>query len=349
MVGLAIVAVAFIVVGIPVLSVIGLRGYWMWLRDKQIQGLLEERKLLIEKGTTDLPPLELPQMAWESKGAEVPPGQPPPMPQPLPTVTKSIVRSAIRWAGIIPLVLGACLVLWCTADPRGTPGEAVIVGLILGGIGLVVLLASGIAGALGGRAYAVAGAYEREEGEGPEPPTAIGQPLPVMTKSGVRSAGAWIGFVLLLVGACLFAWFIAVGAHSSPAAEWAAILGISLGGIGLVLLVASAIAGALGGRVYAVAGAYEGGEREALRALEIARVRDPLRNLKAGITLVFLAAAFVAWEFLTPALISGFRPQLQIAVILGGVGLALLVIHFTEAYYAHREGQEDDEEQDAPA
>jgi hypothetical protein len=308
MVGLAIVAVAFIVVGIPVLSVIGLRGYWMWLRDKQIQGLLEERKLLIEKGTTDLPPLELPQMAWESKGAEVPPGQPPPMPQPLPTVTKSIVRSAIRWAGIIPLVLGACLVLWCIADPRGTPGEAVM-----------------------------------------EPPTAIGQPLPVMTKSGVRSAGAWIGFVLLLVGACLFAWFIAVGAHSSPAAEWAAILGISLGGIGLVLLVASAIAGALGGRVYAVAGAYEGGEREALRALEIARVRDPLRNLKAGITLVFLAAAFVAWEFLTPALISGFRPQLQIAVILGGVGLALLVIHFTEAYYAHREGQEDDEEQDAPA
>jgi len=240
MVGLAVVAVAFIVVGIPVLSVIGLRGYWMWLRDKQIQGLLEERKLLIEKGTTDLPPLELPQMAWESKGAEAPAGEPPPMPQPVPVMAKSTVRSAARWAGVIALVLGACLVLLHTAYPRRTQDAAVIVGLILAVIGLLLLLA----------------------------------------------------------------------------------------------------ARALRRRVYPVSGAYEGGEREALRALEIARVRDPLRNLKAGITLVFLAAAFVAWEFLTPALISGFRPQLQIALVLGGIGLALLVIHFTEAYYARQQGQE---------
>ena len=249
MVGFAIVAVAFIVVGIPVLSVIGLRGYWMWLRDKQIQGLLEERKLLIEKGTTDLPPLELPQMAWESKAAEAPAGEPPPMPQPLPIVTKSTVRSATRWAGIILLVLGACLVLWHTAEPHATPDEVPLVGLILAVIGLLLLL----------------------------------------------------------------------------------------------------VARALGRRVYPVSVAYEGDEREGVRPLEITRVRDPLRNLKAGITLVFLAATFVAWEFLTPALISGFRPQLQIALILGGIGLALLVIHFTEGYYTPREGQGQDPEEDAPA
>lgn len=348
MIGLAIVAVAFIVVGIPVLSVIGLRGYWMWLRDKQVQGLLEERKLLIEKGATDLPPLELPQMAWETKAAEVPPGQPPAMPQPLPLVAKSTVRSAIRWAGVILLIVAAFLLVLGVQGRGAAVNEVLAYSIVLGLIGLLLLLIPGIFPALGGRAYAVAGAYEREEGEGPEP-TAIGQPLPVMAKSGVRSAMLCGGFVLLCVGAYFFAWYLVVGVQSTPPAEDVGIVGLILSGIGLLLLLANAIAAAVGGRVYAVAGAYEGGERQALRPLDIARVRDPLRNLKASITLVFLAAAFVSWEFLTPALISGFRPQLQIAVILGGVGLALLVIHFTEAYYAHREGQEDDEEQDAPA
>jgi len=57
-----IVAIGFftIVVGIPVLAVFGLAAYSRWLQHRQLQLLLEERKLLIEKGVTELPPLELP-------------------------------------------------------------------------------------------------------------------------------------------------------------------------------------------------------------------------------------------------------------------------------------------------
>ena len=49
-----------IVVGIPILAVFGLAAYSRWVKHRQLQLVMEERKLLIEKGVTDLPPLELP-------------------------------------------------------------------------------------------------------------------------------------------------------------------------------------------------------------------------------------------------------------------------------------------------
>ena len=56
-----------IVVGIPILAVFGLAAYSRWLQHRQLQLLLEERKLLIEKGVTDLPSLELPHPSATSK------------------------------------------------------------------------------------------------------------------------------------------------------------------------------------------------------------------------------------------------------------------------------------------
>ncbi len=59
--GIAVMGVLVIVVGIPVLAVFGMAAYSRWLHHRQLQLILEERKLLIEKGVTDLPPLELPE------------------------------------------------------------------------------------------------------------------------------------------------------------------------------------------------------------------------------------------------------------------------------------------------
>ena len=52
--------IVFIVIAIPILAVFGITAYSRWLQHRQLQLMLEERKLLIEHGVTDLPPLELP-------------------------------------------------------------------------------------------------------------------------------------------------------------------------------------------------------------------------------------------------------------------------------------------------
>ncbi len=236
MVGLAIVAVAFVVVGIPVLSVIGLRAYWLSLLDKQVKGLFEERKLLIEKGVTDLPSLELPQMAGEGMG--------PDMPQvPLPAVVRTRVQSVtLLRAGLIVLIVGACV------------------------------FASGLA--LGGSSHHLLQA----------------------------------GFVIVVAGLLLFLMHLIVRAF--------------------------------GRREHAVA---EAGEGAAPARIEMVKKTDRLCNLKAGIVLLFLSATFVSWESLTPTRVSDYHPQLQIAVLLAAVGLALLVIHALTGYYERRERSEQDQ------
>ena len=64
-----VVAIGFfiIVVGIPILAVFGLAAYSRWLQHRQLQLLLEERKLLIEKGVTELPRLEISGLAVAPK------------------------------------------------------------------------------------------------------------------------------------------------------------------------------------------------------------------------------------------------------------------------------------------
>ena len=54
------IAIVFFVVPLPFLFILALVGYRGWLRHRQLQLMLDERKLLIERGVTDLPPLELP-------------------------------------------------------------------------------------------------------------------------------------------------------------------------------------------------------------------------------------------------------------------------------------------------
>ncbi len=55
------VVIVFTVIGVPVLAAFGIIAYRLWLRNRQLQLVLDERKLLIEKGVTDLPSLELPE------------------------------------------------------------------------------------------------------------------------------------------------------------------------------------------------------------------------------------------------------------------------------------------------
>jgi len=60
--GVVVIGFFMIVVGIPILAAVGMAIYSRWLQHRQLQLLLEERKLLIEKGATDLPPLGLPKL-----------------------------------------------------------------------------------------------------------------------------------------------------------------------------------------------------------------------------------------------------------------------------------------------
>jgi len=60
--GIAVIGFFMIVVGIPIVAVFGVVAYSRWLRHRQLQLLLEERRLLIERGVTDLPPLKLPEL-----------------------------------------------------------------------------------------------------------------------------------------------------------------------------------------------------------------------------------------------------------------------------------------------
>ncbi len=234
MVGLAIVAVAFVVVGIPVLSVIGLRAYWLSLLDKQVKGLFEERKLLIEKGITDLPSLELPQMAGEERG--------PDMPQ---------------------------------------------------------------------------------------------VPLPAVVRTGVQSVTLLrAGLIVLIVGACVFASGLALNTGRGRGNDELLQAGLVIVVTGLLLLLMNLIVRAFGRRAYV---AVEAGEGAAPARIEMVKKTDRLRNLKAGIVLLFLSATLVSWEFLTPTRVPDYRPQLQVAILLAAVGLALLVIHALTGYYERRD------------
>ena len=119
--------------------IIVLRGYRMILQHRQLKLLLEERKLLIEKGSTDLTPLEIPEM---------------------PT------KKAFPWflaAGIILLFVSPVfLVGHLGYAPTGPSPESAFLWLCLmsGAIGLALLVI-----------HFIAEAYERRERqEEQEPP-----------------------------------------------------------------------------------------------------------------------------------------------------------------------------------
>ncbi|MFQ6130635.1 MAG: DUF6249 domain-containing protein [Armatimonadota bacterium] len=56
------IIIMFIVLPLPFVFTFGFVAYRRWLEHREVQLMLEERKLLIEKGVTDLPALELPEV-----------------------------------------------------------------------------------------------------------------------------------------------------------------------------------------------------------------------------------------------------------------------------------------------
>ncbi len=133
--GVIILGFLVIVVGIPVLASIGLAVYSRMLHHRQLQLLLEERKLLIEKGVTELPPLEMPEPAAMPKKRD---------------------RLRNLKAGIILLFIATAFLamhlLMPTVDNLQIP-------LILGAIGVALLLI-----------HVISEAYERRERQEQEPP-----------------------------------------------------------------------------------------------------------------------------------------------------------------------------------
>jgi len=116
------ISIVFFVVPLPFLFVLAMVGYRGWLRHKQLQLMLDERKLLIEKGVTDLPPLELPGMEEKKK-----PGD----------------RLANLKAGIVLLALAVAFVLMQLVTPDAVHFLGPVrlpATLILGALGLALLL-----------------------------------------------------------------------------------------------------------------------------------------------------------------------------------------------------------------
>ena len=139
--GFATVAVVFIIVAVPVLGLIALRAYWMWLRDRLLQRLLDERKLLIDRGVTDLPPLQLPETALAGDSVA-------------PAAITGRPRTGFAWAGVILLMVASLLLAFGAADSQAR--ELTIVGLVAALLGLLMLAVYAIARAVGrgnGRSY----------------------------------------------------------------------------------------------------------------------------------------------------------------------------------------------------
>lgn len=129
------VGFVFVVVGLPVIAGTVIFVYSRMLHHRQLQLLLEERKLLIEKGVTELPPLEMPEPAAMPKKQD---------------------RLRSLKAGIILLFIATAFLamhlLMPTVDNLPIP-------LILGAIGVALLLI-----------HFISEAYERRERQEQEPP-----------------------------------------------------------------------------------------------------------------------------------------------------------------------------------
>ncbi len=140
--GAFVIGFFLIVVGIPILAVFGTGIYSKWLQHRQLQLLLEERKLLIEKGVTDLPPLELPD---------------PPV---APKATGGRLRNLK--AGIVLLFMAGAFAI------GGMFGAELFGGARSDNIGLIVVLAAiGLALLV---IHAISSYYERPAGPQQEPP-----------------------------------------------------------------------------------------------------------------------------------------------------------------------------------
>ncbi|MHC3129138.1 MAG: hypothetical protein IBV52_03580 [Candidatus Bathyarchaeota archaeon] len=132
--GFFVIGFFMIVVGIPILAVFGMAAYSRWLQHRQLQLILEERKLLIEKGVTDLPPLGLPKLPRRTD------------------------RLRNLKAGIILLFIAGAFAIGGTFAGApfwgGSPPENIGLVLILAALGLALLVI-----------HAISSHYERREAQ----------------------------------------------------------------------------------------------------------------------------------------------------------------------------------------
>ena len=121
--------IVFISVGIPFLCVFGIIAYSRRLQYRQVQLILEERKLLIEKGATHLPPLELPKLSKSPS---------PPAPRP-----ESRLRN-LKWGIVLLFVSAALIAMHFTGGEKafGTLPSSDALGLyvVLAAVGLALLV-----------------------------------------------------------------------------------------------------------------------------------------------------------------------------------------------------------------
>lgn len=136
------VAIVFLVFPLPFLCAFGIVAYRLWMRHRQVQAMLEERRLLIERGVTDLPPMQLPDMARKRD------------------------RLANLTAGVVLLFLGAALWLMAVVAREPLMGaHQVQIAAMLAAIGVALLIV-----------HAIAEYYRRSNGQLEQAAAQAGEP-----------------------------------------------------------------------------------------------------------------------------------------------------------------------------
>jgi len=136
------VVIVFFVVLAPVMLGFGFAAWAMVMKQRQLQLLLKERELLIEKGATDLPPLELPLAEKKRNG-----------------------YGNLKWGLILVFIAAAAIITFFLSAPAASVGyEAHVVQ-----VGNVWLLHFGtFTGAIGFALVAfhfIARAYQQQDAE----------------------------------------------------------------------------------------------------------------------------------------------------------------------------------------
>jgi len=145
----------FIIIGLPIIAYALLRAYQMYLMHQQLEKILEERKLLIEEGVTELPPLQVRGDMFDvlpragRGGREAADTAPPPVQQvnqrreePTPVVPRpprARNLGILTKIGSILLLLGSLSFLAGMSDPRAFDG-LIYTGIIIGLVGLLFFL-----------------------------------------------------------------------------------------------------------------------------------------------------------------------------------------------------------------
>ncbi len=133
-----------------IIAVVGLvvlvRIYHLMLQNRQLTLLLEERRLLIERGVTDLPPLQLPEMRTEKASRS--------------TLIASIVLLLVSVAWLVSaffLTRSSALV---HSGVHVSLGVALGPGVLVGALGLLLLVIHAVSSA-------VSSYYARRQAQAP--------------------------------------------------------------------------------------------------------------------------------------------------------------------------------------